>query len=47
METEVFLGVILAALSGLYFAIYKNHGCIKRIETDMKYIKESMSKSNG
>ena len=47
METEVFAGIVLVALSGLYFAIYKNHGCIKRIETDMKYIKKSMDELNG
>jgi len=49
METEVFAGITLVALSGLYFAIYKNHGCIKRIETkldahfDMEYMKEEMT----
>jgi len=49
METEISLGVIIAAISGLYYAIYKNHGCIKRIETkldahfDMEYIKEEMT----
>ena len=43
------LGIILAALSGLYYAIYKNHGCIKRIETkldahfDMEYMKEELT----
>jgi len=47
LEIEVLTGVTLVALSGLYFAIYKNHGCIKRIETDMKYIKKSMDKLNG
>lgn len=49
MEIEVFAGIILAALSGLYYAIYKNHGCIRRIETnlnahfDMEYIKEEIT----
>jgi len=43
------IGIILAALSGLYYAIYKNHGCIKRIESkldahfDMEYIKEEIT----
>jgi len=43
------VGIILAALSGLYYAIYKNHGCIKRIETkldahfDMEYMKEELT----
>ncbi len=35
MELET-LGVILAALSGLYYAMYKNHGCIRRIETKLE-----------
>jgi len=26
------LGIILAALSGLYALTWKNHGCIRRIE---------------
>jgi len=49
MENEITLGIILAALSGLYFAIYKNHGCIRRIETkldshfDMEYMKEELT----
>ncbi len=49
METEVFAGIVLVALSGLYFAIYKNHGCIKRIESkldahfDMEYVKEEIT----
>jgi len=49
METEVFTGIVLVALSGLYFAIYKNHGCIKRIESkldahfDMEYVKEEIT----
>ena len=36
MELEVSLGIILAAISGLYYAIYKNHGCIRRIETKLE-----------
>ena len=49
METEVFAGIVLVALSGLYFAIYKNHGCIKKIESkldahfDMEYVKEEIT----
>ena len=49
MENEIILGIILAALSGLYFAIYKNHGCIKRIESkldahfDLEYMKEELT----
>ena len=49
MENEVFAGIILVALSGLYFAIYKNHGCIKRVESkldahfDTEYIKEQIT----
>lgn len=49
MENEVFTGIILAAVSGLYYAIYKNHGCIKRIESkldshfDMEYVKEEIT----
>lgn len=49
MENEVFAGIIIAAISGLYYAIYKNHGCIKRIETkldahfDMEYVKEEIT----
>lgn len=49
MENEVFVGIILVALSGLYFAIYKNHGCIKRIESkldahfDIEYVKEEIT----
>jgi len=49
LENEIFAGIILVALSGLYFAIYKNHGCIKRIESkldahfDIEYIKEEMT----
>jgi len=45
---EILLGIILTALSGLYYAIYKNHGCIKRIETkldahfDMEFIKDEI-----
>ena len=43
------VGIILAALSGLYYAIYKNHGCIKRIESkldahfDTEYLKEEIT----
>ena len=29
------IGIILAALSGLYYAMYKNHGCIKRVESKL------------
>ena len=42
------IGIILAALSGLYYAIYKNHGCIKRIESkldahfDAEFIKDEI-----
>jgi len=49
MEIEVLTGITLVALSGLYFAIYKNHGCIKRIESkldahfDMEYVKEEIT----
>ena len=49
METEISLGIIIASICGLYFAIYKNHGCIKRIETkldahfDMEYMKEELT----
>jgi len=49
MESEIFFGVIIATISGLYYAIYKNHGCIKRIETkldnhfDMEYLKEEIT----
>ncbi len=49
MPEIAFIGIILAALSGLYYAIYKNHGCIKRIETkldahfDMEYMKEELT----
>jgi len=48
METEISLAVIIAAISGLYYAIYKNHGCIKRIESkldahfDMEFMKEEL-----
>jgi len=43
------IGIILAALSGLYYAMYKNHGCIKRIETkldahfDAEYLREEIT----
>jgi len=49
MESEISVAVIIAAISGLYYAIYKNHGCIKRIETkldahfDMEYMKEEIT----
>ena len=49
MENEVLVGIILVALSGLYFAIYKNHGCLKRLESkldehfDMEYMKEELT----
>ena len=49
MPEIAFIGIILAALSGLYYAIYKNHGCIKRIETkldahfDTEYLKEEIT----
>jgi len=48
MESEISLAVIIGAISGLYYAIYKNHGCIKRIETkldahfDMEFMKEEL-----
>ena len=32
MEAEIALGIVLAALSGLYALSWKNHGCIVRIE---------------
>ena len=49
MPEIAFIGIILAALSGLYYAIYKNHGCIKRVETkldahfDTEYLKEEIT----
>ena len=49
MFDEISLGIVIAAVSGLYFAIYKNHGCIKRIESkldshfDMEYMKEELT----
>jgi len=49
MENELFFGLVIAALSGLYFAIYKNHGCLKRLESkldahfDIEYIKEEIT----
>jgi len=29
------LGIILAAISGLYALLWKNHGCIKRTESKL------------
>lgn len=49
MPEIAFFGIILAALSGLYYAMYKNHGCIKRVETkldahfDTEYLKEEIT----
>jgi len=49
LENEITLGIILAALSGLYYAIWKNHGCIKRVESqlcahfDIEYIKDEVT----
>lgn len=49
MENEVILGIILAALSGLYFALYKQHGCLRKIESkvntvaEITYIREELT----
>ena len=49
MENEVFAGIVIVAISGLYWGIYKNHGCLKRIEGkvntlgDIEYIKEELT----
>jgi len=48
MPEFVVLGIILTALSGLYYAMYKNHGCIKRVESkldahfDAEFLKEEI-----
>ncbi len=38
MPEIAFAGIILAALSGLYYAIWKNHGCIKKVEGHLKQL---------
>ena len=49
MPEIAFMGIILTTLSGLCYAVYKNHGCIKRIETkldahfDAEYLKEEIT----
>ena len=48
MEFET-LGVILAALSGLYALSWKNHACLKRVESkfnahlDIEYVKDEIT----
>lgn len=35
MEVEIILGVILASIGGLYWALFKMHGCVEGLKKDV------------
>ena len=49
MQDEIFLGVILAAIGGVYWALFRLHGCVEALKKDVKhsgdfeYIKEEIT----
>ena len=47
MQDEIFLGVILAAIGGLYWALFRLHGCVEALKVkhsgDFEYIKEQIT----